>query len=285
LSFAVITATVVALAMQSVFQKIFNSRCLRGECVFGTVSSFFALLFFIVLNKGKVVFSSEILPYAVLFSLCYAVTTISFLSAIGNGSLALSSLILSYSLVLPTLYGILFLQERISFIWMIGFVLLIISLYMIQKQDTAEKNKITLRWLFYISIAFTANGFTSVIQRIQQIAFNGSQDINFMVISLVFCVIFLGITALLRERKQIKECISRGLLLSAFNGISNAVTNYLVMVSLVFIPASLFFPILSAGNVILIFFVSKYIFKESFSHRQLGGLLVGIISLVFMNIQ
>ena len=49
------------------------------------------------------------------------------------GSMTLTSLIVSYSVIIPCIYGIVFLKEPISICFVIGLLLLAISLFLVNK--------------------------------------------------------------------------------------------------------------------------------------------------------
>ena len=97
-------------------------------------------------------------------------------------------------------------------------------------------------------------------------------------------VIILGAASVIFERKAVKQVFKKGFLLSSVCGISNGLTNLLVLICVAVVPASLFFPILSGGQLILVFLISVILFKEKFLKRQLFGLFSGFIAILLMNI-
>jgi multidrug transporter EmrE-like cation transporter len=63
----------------------------------------------------------------------------------------------------------------------------------------------------------------------------------------------------------------------------NAGINFLFMV-LAVMPASVVYPILSAGGTLITAVVAYFVYKEKLSPMQLVGLGVGIASIVLLNI-
>ena len=56
------------------------------------------------------------------------------------------------------------------------------------------------------------------------------------------------------------------------------------MVIIAVVASSVFFPVLSAGQLILTFIISVFAYREKFIPRQIAGLACGLVSLVFLNI-
>ncbi|MBQ2135703.1 MAG: hypothetical protein II201_02330 [Clostridia bacterium] len=274
---------VITLTVQSVFKKLFDGNCKSGQLTFSALVSLFALLVFLIISKSAD-FTYAVIPYSVLFALCYALTTVKSIFALGCGSLAITSLIFSYSLIIPTFYGIIFWKEKIGLLQSVGILALLISLFLVRGEADKEKRGISAKWLIFVIISFFTNGFCSVIQRQQQIEFSGKYDTCFMIYALAFAVIILGAASVIFERKTVKQALKKGFILSSVCGISNGLTNLLVLICVAAIPASLFYPILSGGQLILVFLISVILFKEKFLKRQLFGLFSGFIVILLMNI-
>ena len=275
----------VTLTVQNVFRKQFSLRCQGGDCFFNTTVSFFALLFFL-LTADRISFSTEILPYSVGFAAVFALATVCLGLAIKTGSLAITSLIISYSLIIPTLYGFVFLNEKITALKCGGILLLLISLFLVRSEtkDKDKTSKPTVKWVIYLVLAFIANGMCSVIQNAQQRKFDGAQNSNFMILALVISTVILLVVSLVFERNTLHNTLKKGIVLSAACGICNGATNYLVMTIIAVVASSVFFPVLSAGGLVLTFVISLVFYREKFILRQIVGLACGLVSLVLLNI-
>ena len=275
----------VTLTVQQVFKKQYSLRCAGGNYFFSASVSFFALLFFLLI-PGKISLGTDILPYSAGFAAVFALATVFSVMALTIGSLAITSLVLSYSLIIPTLYGILFLNEKITPLKCGGILLLLISLFLVRAQ-TKEDNKAgkpTVKWIIYVLIAFVANGMCSVVQNAQQRRFNGMQNSNFMILALIISTAVLLVLSIVFERNTILIALKKGAVFSAACGICNGATNYLVMVIIAAVASSVFFPVLSAGQIILTFIISVLAYREKFIPRQIAGLACGLASLVLLNI-
>jgi len=275
---------IFSLSFQNVFKKQYNSKVEHGVFCFNAIASFFALLFFAIpaLIKGFD-FTTKLTGYSIAYAISYVVTLVSMYLAILWGGFGITSLIYSYSTVIPTLYALLFLDEQMNAIIGIGFALLVISLFL-TNVDCSVSEKVTLKWVAAIVLAFLSNGMCSVIQNVQQVDFGGTHKNEFMVLSLLIVEIVLWGLAFLKDRPHIKESFEKGLFPAAACGICNGATNLLVMFLLGMMASSILFPALSAGGIIIAFLFSVFVYKEKLGVRQGVGVVFGIVAMVLLNL-
>lgn len=273
---------IIGVASQNIVKKPFTQKTAgRGMYFFGLLASLAAMLFFVATAKGFE-WNAGLIVYAVFFALSYATSTVCSVAAVAYGSLSLTSLITSYSLMLPTLYGLIFLNDPISFGLFPGLVLLVISLFLINQTDTGSP--INYKWLVYVLLAFIGNGMCSVSQKMQQDAFDGAYKNEFMILALAIVVILLGVLVLTKERRDVKVSVKSGWHLALVCGVMNGIVNMFVMILSNIMPVSLMFPLISAGGIIITYIVSKCFYKEEFTKKQLVGFFIGVLSVVFLNI-
>ena len=278
-----ISLCVVTLTVQNIFTKQYNIKCPKGQYTYAALTILFALAFFVVTTKD-ITFSRAIVPYSVAFSAVYTICTVTTVLALKIGSLAITSLIMSYSLIIPTVYGLIN-GEDPTVIKGIGLAFLLVSLFLIRsKAEENEGNKFSFKWLILVIVSFFTNGFCSIFQDAQERKFDGVQNGNFMILSLLLGFVALLILAIVFERKVIFESVKKGVVLAAAGGICNGATNLLVMIIIGMVATSVFFPVLSACQIILTFFISLVFFKEKFITRQIVGLGCGVTALILLNL-
>lgn len=278
---------IVSQSLQSVFKKKLNVRCADCNFTVGTMISAFTLLYFIVFSRS-VVFDMQLLPYSICFAICYAVATVTCVLALACGSLALTDLMLVYSHVIPLVYNLYFCNESLNMIQVVGIVLLgvsfIFTYYRREKAETGGQ-RISLKWFLYAILLFVSNGMCSVVMRMQQRSFGGAYDSSFMILSLIMVVVLLLTSSLIWERKSVLKAFKRGWFLSGLCGVCNGSLNYFSLMCLLVIPGSVFYPLLSAGSLVLTYILSITMFKEKISRNQAVGFALGILSIVFINIK
>lgn len=135
-----------------------------------------------------------------------------------------------------------------------------------------------------VFFAFAGNGSCSAIQKVQQIDFNGLYKNELMIVALSIVTLTLFIISLFAERKSIAFNIKKGYILFLISGLANGLVNLLVLVLSSKMPASVMFPVISAGGIITTALVSIFIYKEKLSKYQIIGLTLGIMSVITLNL-
>ncbi len=274
---------VLTLTVQNVFKKDFGRRNIPADYTYSGIVTLFALVFFLFTAKGAV-FATDILPYSLGFAAVYVGCTVSGILALRWGSLAITSLLLSYSLIIPTLYGVIT-GDPVGPVQVAGLAALLVSAFLVRGERSTEEAKgISAKWLIAVAVSFVCNGFCSVIQTAQQRAFGGQYNSSFMILALAIGGAVSLLIGLITERRQLPGVLHHGLVSAALCGLCNGATNYLVMVIVAAVAASVFFPVLSAGQIVLLFILSVTVYKERFLPRQLVGMLLGLVSLVLLNL-
>ena len=274
---------VVFVSVQQVTKKAYNSKVTGGTLSFSAASCVAALVVFLITSGGKLNFNTEFLVYSVLFAVSYSVAVVLGVLAISTGPLSLTSLLTSFSLLIPTFYGILVLDEPVSPNLFLGLILLAAALVLINIEKKGEK-KITLKWILYVVLAFVGNGMCSTVQKVQQIACEGLYKSEFMIVALIISIVALSILALITEKKQIVDHLKKGAVLYTVCGLANGVVNFLVIFLATRMAASVMFPVISAGGIVLTFLVSLFVYKEKLSKWQILGSALGLVSVIFLNL-
>ena len=273
---------IIGCTLQSVVKKMYNKRVSGGAFTFSAGSSAIALVFFLITSGGKLNFTSDFIPYSIGFAVTFSAATVFSFLAIVEGSLALTSLVTSYSLLIPTVYGLIALHEPIDFKLILGILLLMVSLLLINIESKGEKKKLTWKWAIYVLLAFVGNGGCSLVQKVQQIQFEGQYKNEFMIVAYGISVVALLASAIFYDKKVLYY-LKTGWYCWVANGAFNGLVNLLVMVLAMTMAASVMFPLISAGGIVATFFVSLLVYKERFSVAQTIGLLLGIGSVVLLN--
>lgn len=277
-----LVSIILGLAFQNIIRKLYTQKTSgKGVYFFGFLTSLAAMLFFIIISDGFA-WNAGLLVYALFFALSYAASAVAGVAAVAHGPLSITSLITSYSLMVPTFYGLIFLKDPISFGLFPGLLLLAISLFLINKKSA--DSTITLKWVIYVFIGFAGNGMCSVVQKMQQIAFNGAYKNEFMIVSLAIVVVILGMFVIKKERKEIKSVATAGWYTALPCGIANGMVNLFVMILSGIMPISLMFPMISAGGIVITYLFSRFIYKEKLTKTQFVGFVIGIASVIFLNI-
>ena len=268
--------------LQQVTSKDFNKKTgNRGVYAWSMALSLAAAAFFILTSGGKFDFSLKLGLYSLGFASAYSLAVTCHVLALQYGSISLTTLIISYSLIIPTMYGMTFLDETPGGFLVIGLALLAVSLFFInfKKADSAVNGK----WLFFSLLTFAGNGMCSTVQKMQQVAFDGACKNELMILAMIISAVIMGIFALL-SKEESAIGLRCGWYLAVLFGIVNGALNMLVMLLGEKMAASVMFPLISAGGIVISGILSLFIYKEKLSTMQWIGIVFGLVSIVFLNI-
>ena len=278
----ILLAIMVFITVQQITKKAYNQKNTSGTMSFSAASCVAALAVFLVTADGKLEFSTAYLGHSVLFALSYSTTIITGMLALAVGPLSLTCLISSFSLIIPTIYGILVLNEPVSTTLLVGLGLLVVALILINLEEKGQK-KITMKWILLMVFCFFGNGACSTVQKMQQIHFQGQYKSEFMIAALIISTVAIGIFALCTEKKQVLPNLKAGFWLYLICGVANGLTNFLVVFLSLRVAASVMFPVISAGGIVLAFLLSLLVYKEKLSKWQIIGSALGLVSVIFLN--
>ena len=279
--------TALFIVFQKVIQDRYNAKCRSGVFLFSGMISFFAMCFFMAVNRDWT-WSSELMIPAVSFGLSYAAATVFVVLAIRCGSLAKTTLITSYSLLVPAFAGLIILREPLGIPMIAGMILLVLSLWLTnhrKKTADAPKEKISLKWLVFVLLGFVGNGMCSTVQKLAPHYLGADVNLTLSTIAaLGLSTVVLIAASFLTKETDLKTTLRVGGPLSLFCGLFNGAVNYLAIYLNQFIPASVMFPVLSAGELILIVPYALLVRRERFTAKQWAGFAVGVVSVVLLNL-
>ena len=278
----VLIAIIFGSAIQQVFKKAYNNRGGNSIYIFCGLTVLAAAIFFAASADYPLNFTWDFVPFSVGFAAGYLCATIFTMYAIKEGSLSLTSLALSFSLLIPTVFGLIFFDEPLTVWFFIGLGLLILSIVFINTKG--GEIKITFKWFIFVFLAFVGNGACSAVQNSYAKLHNtGSSE--FMIVALSIVFVSLMVLSLLKERENIIPTAKNFWYLAILCGVANGATNlFVILLSGSDMPASIMYPLISAGCIVLTSLVSIFIYREKLSVLQYIGMVLGIGAIVFLNI-
>ena len=264
--------------------KKYNAKHTKGGFIFTAMVSLFSMIFFVLTDKGGLVFPAEMIPLGIISGVLYCSASVLTFIALGCGPFTLSMLILSYGGVFSICYGIFFLNDEIDVFTIIGIALIFVSLFLNRGEKKSGEKRASLKWIICICISFFGSGMFAVLQKIQQIRFENKVTNEYMIVTLGFSAVTLFIIGIIMDCKYVGYIFRHGGIYSAIAGISNGATNFLSLTANTLLPLAVVAPIKAGTKIVLSFIVSVTIFKETFLKRQIVGVILGAAALVLLNL-
>lgn len=279
-----ISASVITAMSESMLIKKYNSKHESGGYFFTAVVSLFSMLFFLFSDKGGFIVPEGMLPYAVSSGICYLTASFLTYMAIQWGPYAISMLLLSYSgILISTVYGVICLDEKITPLMAGGLAVVLVSVYLSRSRSTGDEKKASLKWVIAIAVSCAGSGLFSVIKKMQQVRFAGECDHEFMVISLAISAVVLFVIEAVRVR-NVKKLPFACIPYAAGAGISNGLTNLIMLIVYNIMPMSVLSPVRSGVQIVLYYVLGIFVWKEKYEKRQLVGAALGLLAVLLLNI-
>ncbi len=274
---------IIGLTLQNIAKKSYNEKVLgKGTYLFCGLTCFFALIFFVI-TSGGFEMDVSVLPYSLAFAMFYLIATVSSILAIMWGALSLTNLFISLSLIIPTFFGIFFLKDSVSIGFVLGFILLMISILLINSNRKSSA-VISARWVIAVVLAFSGNGICNVIQKLFQIKFNRAYNSEFMVYALIIVVCIFMVMAFIKERDDVIISIKCGWLPALVCGIGNGIVNLFILILNGRMPVSLMYPLFWSGSIVTTYIAARLLYKEKLSKRETQGFIIGVMAIILLNI-
>ena len=289
---------IIFIIVQDITKKQYNVKVEKSNgFIFSAIVALVAMLFFIASAGFKLNFTPEVIPYSLGFAAAYGTALVAVFLAIKWGPLAITLLVTSYSLIVPAFYGMIVLHDPLTTTKIIGLVLLAASLLLIstvlerKKEVASNEKKFSVKWMVALILGFIGYGMCSVVQKMQSVAFyDAATDTSlykneFMIVALAVAFVVLVVCSI-ANKEDIR--ISTGMCVgfAAITGIANGIVNLLVMVLSApgQIDASILFPSISGGGIVLGFVLAIFVYKEKLSKLQYVGYAIGTASVILLNI-
>lgn len=212
------------------------------------------------------------------------------IKALKSGSVAMTAFIKQLSLVCVSFWGFAFWNTPLTTNTLIGLILIAIALSLCfftgnKKANSSSTPAITLKWLFYAVILIIGNAGCSIVQRYEQMAFDGKHGSMLMVFGPLFSALTCLLLFLREEKPNWQEVVKSSWHLPTAAGISSAVLNLFIilMVSTTLSP-SVIYPGIAVGGLTITTLSSVVFFRERLKNSQWIGLGVGVVALIFLNI-
>ena len=283
-----LTVSVFMCASTSIFGKGYNRRCdgFRGA------SAFYNLLQMIaVLASWGVIFATSpsfepaVLPYSLGFAACYTVCNIAVIYALKHGPASLTSLFVSLALILTSIWGLIFWDAKATPAVIIGLILVVAAIYLCLYSGKKEEKAVSLKWVFFALLAMAGNAGCSIVQRSQQMAFDGQHGNMLMLFASLGSAITCSVIFALGEKRDAPSLAARGWFFPALAGLCNVILNvFVIKLASTDLSPSLIYPTIGVGGLVVVILFSLLVYKEKLTPFQWAGIAVGTVATLLLSL-
>lgn len=302
--YLILALSIITSLLHNVFKKVYN-RCAPSH-----TQSLYAFNGILGLSCGIFVFILSIDPFAeepfaaildfsftsaglgILFGALVLLQMLTYMYALSLGPFSYTAVIVSLSTLIAALSG-LFYGENIDAFQYVGMGIMVLCILLSRSKNSADTKKASVKWVVVSLISCVFNGGLGVMQKIHQ---SSPQIKDELPVFLLSCFAFTTVVSFAvyfvkraKEKKlegqaRIDFVPSRKQVLAAtLAGIALSVPHVANLYLAGQLPSAVFFPIINTGSLILTTIAARVIFKEKLSMTQWAGLILGIISGLFVS--
>lgn len=277
-------------AVLSIMSTVFgrqNAGCKDTSTFYSLIVTLSAFVSWGVLFFRDFEFDVRVIGYSALYGLLYTVAMFGMFKAYTCGPVSLTAFVKQLSLIGVAFWGFVFWNTPVKIHVVLGLVLIVVSLVLcFKRRKEAKEHVVSLKWLGFALMLLVGNAGCSIVQKYQQLAFDGRFGNQLMFFGVGFSAITCLILYLRGERCGMKDIRKKASLLCPMvAGLSSAMLNLLILIMLsTTLSESVIFPGIAVGGLILTTIFSLIAYKERLTRIQWLGLVIGMVGLVFLNL-
>jgi len=298
IAYILISMAVICFAIQFAFTKLYEGAAQQNTTatlVMCLVTSTIGALLFWIIGGFRVQISTTSLLLGLIFGAVMIPYYLIGIKVLSLGSLALYSMFMMLGgMLVPFFYGVIYLNESISLGKGLGTVLLTLCIIaqgvLPDVSERKQKDKRKQRLFFMLCILiFLINGMTCVIAKIHAIHPDGVDEASFTVICCVWTAVISFVMLLIPSKRPTKNAIKgaftgKKLLIMAALGAAAHGGNFFHLLAAETVPASVQFPMVSGGVIVLSSLLAATVFKECLSRKEwlrIGGACLSTLLFAF----
>lgn len=259
--------------------------------LYGTYSYTLAglIAFVMLLFDGMSGFNLPAVGISALGAVSLAVSLFCSIEALKSGVMVLAAMAGSAGLLLPCIAGIFMFNEPMKSMQFIGIALLIFSGWLLIGYSKEQTGSFTPRTLLLLIGSMLSNGSVMLAQKMfsKYLPDTSVSIFSFLTFGLIGIGMFIGLVpSLLSQsgRAKIAAVPKPVFLYGTISSIILLAINQLATLAGRNVPSAIMFPINDGGATIITAITAAIFFKEKLTVRSVCGLILGIGSLIVINL-
>ncbi len=280
LYYTLVFVATILFALQFLFNQRFEQirgSDLKSALEFTFYKSIVIVAMMLLISGFKIVVTPFSVALATIYALACILMTYFSLKAFTIANLSVYSVFsMLGGMLLPFLLGVGFYDEKLTIFKLICCGLIVVSVLLNLKGGKQDKKA-----FFYYMAVFVLNGGVGVISKIHQSSeIRHTDSTGFMLLSSLACIIICGLWLILKY-SEIPLIKGKSLLFAGGYGVFNGIGNWLLLISLIHLPASVQYPLVTGGVMVFSTIISA-IRKEKLTKLDYVAATISFVASVLM---
>ena len=257
------------------YQRL-NGSSIHASLKYSLQTSLVSFCIMLILSKFRLEFSWFSFWVALLNAGVYMTSSYCGIAALNTANLSVYSVFMMLGgMTLPSLYGIIFLEEPVTAGKLICCGLIVISLlFTVERKGSSRK-----AYIYYVG-CFVLNGLTATVATMHQAGSAAVDGQSFLamtnVFQILFCLVFLAIKNTDMLKLRLKD-----LKFTAGGAACNGVANLLLLIALKHVDASVQYPLVT-GGVVVFSAMTTLITERKLSRNNIIAVIFAVLAAVFV---
>ena len=277
--YGILTASVILFGIQFLLNERYQKESGSGIAatfLFSLINGLAGIVCLFVINGPHL----DCTPFTLLIATLAAVSGILYtfcsLKAFERVNLSLYSLFAMLGgMMLPFLVGIFFYSEPFTLGKAICIVLIVAALLLTVDRNSGKKG-----WLFCIGV-FILNGLSGVLSKIYQDAPYPKASAAGYSIWVAIVAVVISAAVLVVIRRQLRRPTLRATVYAVGCGALNKVANYMLLVALAVLPASLQYPFVTGGVMVVTTLLAFFTARKP-SRREILSVVLSFLGILVL---
>ncbi len=277
--YLLISISACLFSMQFMATSAYSKNCgnsWQASMRFSFYSALTGLVLLLIINRFHFHFTQFSLIMACVYSIICLLCSYCSIQAYRLGNLSVYSVFCMIGgMLLPAVYGMAF-GEEISVLKILCLLALTFAVYIASPKGKASGKG----FIYYIGV-FIFNGSSGVILNIHQSQLHLATDsASFMMLSFMVTLVITSAILMINNKKNL-ALPKQGLAFCSISSLLNTTANFILMLSLLHLPASVQFPFITGGTIVFSTIFS-FFRKENVQKREIFGSSLALFATVFM---
>lgn len=271
---------------QKKYQKT-GGTSIKAGLIYNALSGVVSAIMFLAINR----FEIKLTAFSILMAAIFATVVMLYIfigfRIMEKGNMSLYTLFLmSGGMTVPYIFGVLFLDEELTWLRTIGLITIMASI-IISNSGAKKPDK---KQIMLCLAVFMLNGISSVVSKVHQVnpvsKIVTSPDFAFIVMVIKALICFVAMLICRRSvfgEKSVSVPFKSVVLIIVLAALFDGLTYMLQLIGAKELPATVLYPFVTGGSVILTSVAGVLVFREKLTVRQIFGIAICFVgTLLFL---